>query len=553
MRFRDYEIGRARLLQAAIIFAAAIALRFIAVGALGDLPISRTPQLDSAAYLAWARALVDNASYWPAYPEHAPGYPMFLAVVLSVADSLTAVRIVQAILGASACVMTARIAARTLTPLAFLPAGLLHAAYAPLIYLDTAILAEGLFVFLLTWSLDLATAAGGSRRRWLLTGVVLGAATIVRPTAVVLIPAYLIALWRAERKHVAPLAAALAGGAAIVIAPIVIQNWRITGAPLIQAYAGMNFYLGNRPSGTGLASARPGGEWDALEGEASRAGVGRNDQDRYYAAKAFAEIAAQPAAYLRLLGTKAVWAFQDEELRDTHSYYFFAGAMPWLRWLPSFGVMLALAAGGVAGTVTRERRWLLAYLAAMLLTVILLVVGTRYRIVLAPPLFALAGAGVAAVIAQARSRDYRRAGGLAALVLVVWGLSEWRRDDAARNFAEEWAFTGLSLLQEGKFEDAETAYREAISHGESSFAWDGLGLVLQRRELRSSAREAFERAVRINPGNATAWLHLGLSYEFLGNGRAAIAAYQKSLEITPQRAEAREMLDAALRRWSGAI
>jgi cytochrome c-type biogenesis protein CcmH/NrfG len=48
--------------------------------------------------------------------------------------------------------------------------------------------------------------------------------------------------------------------------------------------------------------------------------------------------------------------------------------------------------------------------------------------------------------------------------------------------------------------------------------------------------------------NATAWLHLGLAYELLGNPRAAIAAYQKALEITPQRPEAQELLEAARRR-----
>ena len=539
--------------RAALIFTVALALRLAAAYVLGDLPISRTPQLDSAVYLSWARELLNNPFFWPEYPEHAPGYPMFLAAVLSVMDSLTTVRVVQAVLGSIACVMTARIAARTLMPLAFLPAGLLHAAYGPSIYLDTAILAEGLFVFLLVCSLDLATAAGRSRPRWLMTGLIVGLATVVRPTAIVLMPAYVVVLWRAERRHVATLAAALAGGAAIVIAPVVIQNWRVTGVPLVQAYAGLNVYLGNRPSGNGMASARLGGEWDALEGEASRAGTPRNDQDRYYLTKTFDEVAAQPLTYLRLLGSKIIWTLQDEELRDTHSFYFFASEMPLLQWLPSFGVILAFAAGGLAAAITRERWWLLAYFAAMLLTVIFLVVGTRYRIVLTPPLLALSGAGVAALFAHARVRNVRRAGMLAALVAVVGGLSEWRRDDAARNLAEEWAFTGLALLQERKFEQAEAAYREAIGRDESSFAWDGLGLALQRRELRRSAREAFERAVRINPSNATAWLHLGLAHEFLGNPRAAIAAYQKALEITPQRADAHELLETARRRYGASL
>src|SRR4029453_15942132 len=97
--------------------------------------------------------------YWPPFPEHAPGYPFFLAGFLALFDgSLVQIRFCQAVLGAIGCVLTARIAARTLTPAAFVPAGLIQAAYGPLIYLDSAILSESLLVFLLLWSLDLATS-----------------------------------------------------------------------------------------------------------------------------------------------------------------------------------------------------------------------------------------------------------------------------------------------------------------------------------------------------------------------------------------------------------
>jgi 4-amino-4-deoxy-L-arabinose transferase-like glycosyltransferase len=405
------------------------------------------------------------------------------------------------------------------------------------------------FIFLLIASLDLVTAAERNRYRWLLAGVILGAAVVVRPTAIVLLPAYAIVLWRSQKKDFVPLAAATLAGLLIVVAPVVIQNWRVSGVPMVQAYGGMNFYLGNRPAGDGAARARPGGEWDALEGAASRAGTTRNAQDRYYLSRAFDEIADRPGTYLQLLGSKLMWALQDEEIRDTHSYYFFRDAMPVLRWLPSFGLLLAFAVAGLAVHTPPSRWWLFACFLAMLVTVVALVVGTRYRMPLVAAVFPFAGAGLAVLLERVRLRDGKGAGVLAAMVIAVWGFSELRSDAASRNFAEEWALTGLSLLQERKLEESEAAFRTAIGLDESSLGWDGLGLVLQRRELRTSAREAFERAVRINPQNATAWVHLGFSYEFLGNGSAAIAAYQKALEITPQRAEAQQMLDGALRRY----
>lgn len=533
-----------------MIFVSALALRLGAVYVLGDLPISRTPQLDSAIYLNWAKEIVNDPTFWPEYPEHAPGYPMFVALILSLSGgSLMAVRVVQAILGAFACVLTARVASRTVASNAFLPAGLLQAAYAPLIYVETALLSEALLVFLLIAALDLITTAHTNRTRWLVAGLALGAATIVRPTAVVVLIAFaLMAFWSMKRKAATRLGGWLAIGAFVIVAPVVAINWNVTGIPMVQAYGGLNFYLGNRPSGDGMARARPGGEWDVLEAEASRAGVARNDQDRYFVRRTLAEIGDSPGGYAALVANKAAWALQAAELRDTHSYAFFSAAFPVLQWLPGFGVVIAFAAAGILHSTNPNHRWLIAYLTATFLTVIVLVVGTRYRLPMVPGLIAFAGGGIAMAIDRVRARRWRAVAGIAVVIAVAWLLSHARTDASTRNLSEEWAMTGLSLLQEQKYEEAETAYRTAIGMDSSSFAWDGLGLVLQRRELRGAAREAFERAVRINPMNATAWLHLGLAYEFLENPRAAIAAYQKALEITPQRAEAHELLEAARRR-----
>lgn len=537
--------------QAALIFTVALALRLAATFVLGDLPISRTPQLDSAAYVSWARALVENPWFWPAYPEHAPGYPIFMAAILAIFDgSLMAVRIVQSCLGAVACVLTARIAARSFTSNAYVPAGLLQAAYGPLIYIETALLAESLLVFLLVLALDVATSARG-RARWAAAGALLGLAIIVRPTAAVVPVAFAITIALREKRLVAiRYALAMAAGIAIVVVPVLVQNWRVTGLPIVQAYGGLNMYLGNRPSGDGLASARPGGEWDALEGAASRTGGGRNDQDAYYLRRTFAEVAESPGAYIRLLLSKLVWALQDEEPRDTHSYRFFANAMPLLAWLPGFGIVAALATVAVVQRRGSAPPLLLAYVLAMLATVVFLVAGTRYRIPMVPAVIAFAGGGVAGLVDRLTAREWRIAAALAVVAALAFAAAGIRTHAPSRNLAEEHALTGLSLLQEKRLEQAEAEYRHAISLGDSSFAWDGLGLVLLRRDLRNEARRAFERAVTINDTNATAWVHLGLAYEFLGNGRAAVAAYQKALSITPQRAEAQMALDAALKRYA---
>jgi Tfp pilus assembly protein PilF len=209
-----------------------------------------------------------------------------------------------------------------------------------------------------------------------------------------------------------------------------------------------------------------------------------------------------------------------------------------------------LAAAGAIAARPRDPAWLVAYAIAMLATVVLLVVGTRYRMPLVPAIIAVAGGGLSVIIDAVRSRRWRVVTPLAVVMMVAWAASEIRGDPASHNLAEEQALTGLSLLQEDKVEESEAAYRVAIEiDANSSFAWDGLGLALQRRRLRDEARNAFERAVQINPSNATAWVHLGLAFELLNNPAAALNAYRQALAIMPKRAEAIELYEAARRRY----
>ena len=76
-------------------------------------------------------------------------------------------------------------------------------------------------MFLLVWSLDLATSAERAHGAWLACGIVLGAACIVRPTSLAIVAAF--AIVPAVGKRLAAieqgwrLSGALAAGALIVV------------------------------------------------------------------------------------------------------------------------------------------------------------------------------------------------------------------------------------------------------------------------------------------------------------------------------------------------
>src|SRR6266851_3158356 len=93
--------ARSLLLAALGLAAAAFALRCVAIAEIDQLPLIRSPQLDSLEFLSWAREIVNGNPQWPAPPTHGPTYPYVLAFLLQITGgSLYAVRLCQAAIGA---------------------------------------------------------------------------------------------------------------------------------------------------------------------------------------------------------------------------------------------------------------------------------------------------------------------------------------------------------------------------------------------------------------------------------------------------------------------
>jgi hypothetical protein len=68
------------------IFVLAAGVRLAVLSTLWNLPLVRTPKLDSAEYLSWALRLAAGDGAWPVVAQHGPGYPFFLAALLVIGD-----------------------------------------------------------------------------------------------------------------------------------------------------------------------------------------------------------------------------------------------------------------------------------------------------------------------------------------------------------------------------------------------------------------------------------------------------------------------------------
>ena len=103
---------------------------------------------------------------------------------------------------------------------------------------------------------------------------------------------------------------------------------------------------------------------------------------------------------------------------------------------------------------------------------------------------------------------------------------------AAPEMVVAWVALGHALKADGRGEEAEQAYKEAISRDSgNAMARMGLGeLKISTGRAEEAARE-FERALRQKPSLAAAHLGLGNAYAFMGRNEEALDCYNRTLAL----------------------
>jgi 4-amino-4-deoxy-L-arabinose transferase-like glycosyltransferase len=586
--------GRRVLL--ALVVALALLVRLAHVAEIRGEPLATTLVEDELAYHEQARAIAAGDWLGDRVFYQSPLYPYFLAVVYRVAgpDPMAA-RIVQALLGALSCLLLALAAERLFGTLAGALAGLLGAFYGVFVFYDALILKASLVVLFSTLLLlALATRRrDGPPRSWLAPGVALGLLVLVRGNAYGYLPFLAGWIWFAHRPRFVAKTLFVAAGVALVLAPVAARNWAVGGdLVLSESQAGTNFYIGNNPGANGTyVSLRPGRHTPPQEQQDARelaeAAAGRalkpSEVSRFWFGRAFAFIAEQPGAALRLTLRKLVLFFQGYEIPDTQDFYDARDRAPGLKLAAvSFALALALAAVGVwlGRGEPRERLLPVVLVVASAATVVPFYVFSRYRLPAVPPLLALAGAALPRIAALLRSRDARRiapAAALGAATLVLAGLpahtgsralaiyngavaleSRGDRDGALRalgdaiaadpGFAESYLLRGEILLARGRVAEADADFSRHVqlTPGEAR----GLGRRAETAAALGRTAQSladFGRAIAIEPANPLWRIGRGIVHARGGNLPAAAADFAAALRLDPGNAAARENLDRTRR------
>ena len=571
--------------QPAIVFAIALAVRFIHLWQMREAPVFSVLMGDSRSYDEWARRIAGGDWLGSEVFYQAPLYPYFLGTIYALLGrDLFVVRVCQAIVGALSCTMLGLAGERLFSRRAGLVAGLGLAIYAPAVFFDALIQKTVLDVFFLCLAililsrlLDPARGLGAlgcwwrgqaspdgrllralsmstqvaSRLGCMALGIVLGALGLTRENTLVLVA--IVLMWIAARKSQTATdvhgsrrltsqrvteAGALLFGVALVLVPVAARNYAVGGGLYVTtSQFGSNFYIGNNPRSDGTyMSLRPGRgapEYERQDAtELAEHALGRrltpSEVSAYWSSRALDFIVSEPAAWTRLVGRKVLLLWNADEMLDTESQETHAEWSTVLSvggWFGHFGLLVPLALLGVMATWHERRRlWIFyAMTLAYASSVIAFYVFARYRFPLVPLLMLFASAGLCAAPGLFRASSRVRRAALIATLAGVAILVNWPilSTTMMRSITEN--NIAVALQEQGRLDAAIGHYQKAAAlTPDYAPAYNNMGTALRAQERLDEAIASYERALAVMPDYPDA--HYNLANALMEEQRTEEAA-----------------------------
>lgn len=389
------------------VFAAALLVRAIYLAECLQHPAFLLPLIDATTYDTFARQWVtqglrDSTTAW-----HAAFYPLFLSGLYQLfGPSVLAAKIVQLLLGALTCTGVGALARRVFGPRAGWWAGLLAAGYGPVVFYDLELMSAGWSVAWCTLMVGVLTGLRPARAlgRGLLHGVLIAGGLLIRPElTAAYVGAHLLECVRTRSRPQARTLLVAAGTALLCLLPVGVMNHVFTGTwSVLPANSGLQLYLTNNRDPYVSLLDRPGPGYDRVVQEPRRAGYHTlAEQNRYFYQRARAELTADPIRTARRFGQKFLLLLSGREITSDVDLYSaressrLLSALVWKagRFGFPFALLLGLAVLGLGAP--RRVTWVpVLWFGVLLIGALLLYLpALRYRLILLPLLWPLAGAG----------------------------------------------------------------------------------------------------------------------------------------------------------------
>jgi len=576
---------RASWIPLLAIWVVAFALRGLYLWQISSAPFYALRIGDAEAYHLWAERIAAGDWVGREVFYQAPLYPYLLALVYEVfGDSVTVVRVVQACIGATSCVLLGVAGVRLFGRRGAL-AGHLLALYPPAIFLD-GLLEKSSLVTFFTCALLAALTAGqtgvrpgsdggqtgvrprsdrGQTRRepapgrlavfhWITIGMILGLLTLTRENALLLIVPILCWLWFGSSAATAAkrrAALACVAGCAAVLLPVAARNLSVGGElHVTTSQFGPNFYIGNHSGAKGTYDALILAHGSASDEREDATRLAEQESGRkltpaevsaFWTHRAFEYIRSQPSDWIRLMARKIALTFNADEIADTESQSVYAEWSSLLRFLRpfNFGLLFAMCVLGAVLTLSSwPRLWFLYAIAGTYaLSVVVFYVFARYRFTLVPVLTIPAAGGLIALrdhLYQRRSLAMAIAASVGAAVFSYLPLENEHAARATHYF--DIAAT-LAKIPERR-DEAMMFYQRALTEAPGfPAAESGLGTLLALSGRRDEAISHYRAVLATWPAHAEVRYNLGLALALSGRNEEAAEELSEAVRLRPDDAE----------------
>lgn len=360
----------------------------------------------------------------------APFYIFTLALLYKIFGvSLWVGRILGMFIGLATVITTYKIADLIFNKRVALFAALLVCFYPVMMYFEAELLLDSYFMLLLELAIYffLRYFKQAKNKDIIFSAIFLGLSIITRPTALVVIPIFIVILLfqkdnfgiRLKRLGMLLLPVIL------IIAPITMRNIVVADDPvLIASQGGINFYIGNNKTADGVSAVMPepmGYNWrisqitHIAEKDWRKKDLKQGQVSSYWYQQGLNWIKENPFDFIKLYLKKIYYNFNDREISNNRNLGSFYQKIPLLKYNPlSFGILFVFSLFGLIFffSKNKEVRILTAIILVYILASSLFFFNSRFRLPLLPLYIVIAAATIIMLVENYRQLKKR-------LVLVV--------------------------------------------------------------------------------------------------------------------------------------
>lgn len=575
-----------------IIFLSAVVVRLIyLLQSKSSDPLFYQPIMDAQYHHEWAISIITYDFFGNGAFFRAPLYPYFLALVYTIFGiNLLIPRIIQIIIGALNCILTARISTHYFGKKIGIISGFIAVFYPLFIYFDNEFLIPTLLIFLILSGFYLIlkqSQDGGTKLGWLVTGMVWGLAAITRPN--VLLFLVFVPFWLLKKLKKKFGGAVIYGiiGVILIIGPVTLRNYIVSKEFVPIAWqGGINFYIGNNPYSDGKTAIIPGtraswwgGFYDAkrIAEQAEGRTLKNSEIDRYWLTQGLKFITTTPGKAFSLFLKKIYLFWGGYEVSNNRDVYYFTRPtylkfllfkIPFLQF--PFGVLLPLSLIGCWFALKKKKdiSLIMIFILSYSFSFILFFVCARYRLPLIPFLIMLASYAISIVLRQIKKGTYQNF--LPALIIFITSFLLFNanilklRDNPALNnliladveFHNSNYKKALSYLEKalpfysndgevinqlgacyynlGRYEEALTYYLKSIKINPNQHEpYDNIGSIYYLRRQYEMAKSYFSKAIKLNPKIAGSYYNLATVYFAQDSLYKASQYYKKATSLAP--------------------